>query len=58
MSLRSIGLATLPLAFRGMASMITPERGHHVLVQVLLSVAGEVDIPYPDRGRRNQEDSD
>jgi hypothetical protein len=26
MSLRSIGLATLPLAFRGMALMITPER--------------------------------
>ncbi len=41
-----------------MASMITPEWGHHVLVQVLLSVAGEVDIRYPDRGRRNQEDSD
>jgi hypothetical protein len=37
--------------------MITPDWGH-VLVQVLLSVAGEVDIRYPDRGRRNQEDSD
>jgi hypothetical protein len=24
--------------------------GHHVLGQVLLAAAGEVDIPYPDRG--------
>jgi hypothetical protein len=58
MSLRSYSFGNLAGGVQGHGVNDHARAGHHVLGQVLLAAAGEVDIPYPDRGRRNQEDSD